>query len=763
MAEPILVTGKRISDMELVTVVVGTEKIPTGQAGDLSITPDQIAQHVITKGDFATQEDLSQVEVNLQTQLANTNLELTNQTAQTRALLAAETSARLSGDSDLSDALNKLTEDLSKEVSDRIAEDALKVDIEGSVKSVSGRVGDVVLTPVDIGYPDLPILDLREKQAQFVVDSSGLTQEVINRHAAICLESVDDLRGFIASNLFTVAQTRSYYTGFGVGGSTYYWDNLSSDPDDGFSVIAVNGVSTGRWRIALERDMLEATQAGLIADLPSTQKLDQASIVQKCVDYMAKIGGGIVQLPTGHVYAKVVMKSNVELVGTISPYVTNETDVTMAASRGIVNEVKVTHGTFLHSTGSTDTIYIGENIDNTAVRNLELKPERSFDTGLCGFGIRLAGRNCVIENVKGEGFRFEPLYLRGKDDPNNRGGTCVNTKVLNCEFGNSARNSFAAVYCSDLYIKNTDFYQTDTGIAWVYLWDIEPNPSTTDTVYNVTVDTCTFNAISRSGAEPTVLVKEQNTPTGSPNVKFLNSKFKGAATIRNNCQNGWAGCVVDNCEFDGRAFSTTLGYTILSGRFTNNKLFGLSNTQFAFNNPFTGDFVIEGNTFNDTIFAGVNLTSPSFGLNYFTGAGTVVSPIDRRSITAQYRDRTLLELVNPVGGLSAFNTIEVRQLNLTTTPTQILTAKNRSTSVITIAAADSSVGGSLGLVELVITSDDTTSTTFATEKINGVAGVNFSWSGRTLSLSTKAAAANQWIIKVETFSNSSNQKQVTWL
>lgn len=191
MAEPILVTGKRISDMELVTVVVGTEKVPTGQAGDLAITPDQIAQHVITKGDFATQEDLSQVEINLQTQIANTNLELTNQTTQTRALITAETQARIQGDGNLSDRIDAIDVDidtvetnLAAETAARIAADALKVDILGSVKSVSGRTGDVVLTPADIGYPTLPDLDLRPKNASTIIDSSGLTQQQINDRAA---------------------------------------------------------------------------------------------------------------------------------------------------------------------------------------------------------------------------------------------------------------------------------------------------------------------------------------------------------------------------------------------------------------------------------------------------------------------------------------------------------------------------------------------------------------------------------------------------
>lgn len=589
-------------------------------------------------------------------------------------------------------------------------------------------------------------------------------QKAINETNTRGVKNIEDLRKFKGSKNNQRAQTLEYTAGSGYGGALYQWDSSSNADDDGFSVIAVTGVSTGRWKLVIKDRVLKATQAGVIADLFSTDKVNQLDRVQKCVDYMSKIGGGVVQLPTGHIYAKIVAKANVEIRGTLSPYVTTETDVTMSGSRPIVNNVKVTHGTFLHSTGSTDTIYIGENIDNVKIRNLELKPERQFDTGLCGFGIRHAGKNGVFENLKGEGFRFEPMYVRGKDDPNHRGGTCVNTKILNCEFGNSARNSFALIYCSDVYIKNCDFYQTDTSVAWVYLWDIEPNPSTTDTVYNVTVDNCTFNAINRSGAEPTVIVKELNTPNGTPNVKFLNCKFKGTAVIRNNCAIGWKDCVVDNCEFEGRAFSTTTnGYIITSGRFTNNRMYGTTANSFAFNTNFGGDFIIEGNIFDNISFTGANLTGATFGLNQFTGSSTVVDPVDRRTLTQPYREKTLLEIVNPTGGLAAYNTVEVRQVNLTTTSSPILTAKNRSTSIITIAAADASSGGSIGLIELVISSDDTSSTTFATDKINGAAGITYSWNGRTLSLATKAATANQWIVKVETFAASSNQKMVTWL
>lgn len=187
MAESILVTGKRISSMELVSNVRGDEKIPTGQPEDLAITPNQIADHTILRGDLASQEDISQVEVNLTTQIDAVELEVANQSSSIRTLLDAETQARISGDDALQTSIDALEggsqglrSDLEAEIQARIAADDLKVDKAGSVKSVAGRTGEVVLTANDIGYPELSILDTRVKEARFIQDASGLNQQEFN-------------------------------------------------------------------------------------------------------------------------------------------------------------------------------------------------------------------------------------------------------------------------------------------------------------------------------------------------------------------------------------------------------------------------------------------------------------------------------------------------------------------------------------------------------------------------------------------------------
>lgn len=621
--------------------------------------------------------------------------------------------------------------------------------------------GNIDITLEDLNYPELEVLDKREKEAQFIKDESGKNQQEINNSVVQLIQNIESLRNYKGNKNKQQVETLEYNADSGYGGSLYQWDSSSNATDDGFSVIAVTGVSTGRWKLKLKDKTLHATQVGLRANLLQTDLINQSAILQKCIDYMALIGGGKVKLPKGHIYAQVLAKSNVHIEGTFESFTTTKTYAEIsAAPTSIVQEARYEHGTFWHSTGSTDLFYMPENVSNCKISNLKMLGLRlDQSTSACGFGMRIIGDSFTARYVDTSGFRFEGLYIRGVV-----GADCGNHYFENCNFDDARRNTAALVFCHDVHFKNCKFRQLKPELSWVYLFDIEPNPNTADTVYNVTMENCEFNAVSSSGAEPTVLVKEQNTPTGSPNVKFLNCRFKGVATIRNNCANGWKDCIVDNCEFDTYAFSTTLGYTILSGRFTNNRMYGRTAKGFSFNTPATGDFIIEGNIFNDTSFNTNIITSQaSFGLNTFTGTATPVAPIDRRSITAQYRERSLLEIVNPAGASTAYDTTEVRQVNLTTTQTPILTAKNRSTSIITIAAADASAGGSIGLVELVISSDDSSSVTFATEKINGSFGISYSWSGRTLSLATKVTAANQWIVKVETFANNPNYKQVTWL
>lgn len=806
----------RISDAPLLPDVDGTEKIPTGGRGDYAISVDQIKDHIfqdvgkelVGLGNVDNTSDLDkpvstaqQAALNLKADKTYVDSNLDLKADKTNVYTRSETSLALSKKADLvngvipenqipssfNDVLEFTTSTLP------IVGESGKIYVTTDtnrtwrwsgnqyVEVSNGGISDSTLklqTPrkisnvdfdgtqnIDIPHNNLINRDIVGAHlAVAIQDESGYSQQEINNSAVQLIQNIESLRNYKGNKNKQQVGTLEYHTDSGYGGALYQWDSSSNADDDGFSVIAVTGVSTGRWKLQLRDKTLHATQAGLKANLLQTDLVNQSAILQKCIDYMALIGGGIVKLPKGHIYAQVLAKSNVHIQGTFESFVTTKTYAEIAANpTGVVQEVRYEHGTLWHSTGSTDLFYMPENVSNCEISNLKMLGLRlDQSTSACGFGMRIIGDSFTARYVDTSGFRFEGLYIRGVV-----GADCGNHYFENCNFDDARRNTAALVFCHDVHFKNCKFRQLKPELSWVYLFDIEPNPSTADTVYNVTMENCEFNAVSSSGAEPTVLVKEQNTPTGSPNVKFLNCRFKGVATIRNNCANGWKDCIVDNCEFDTWAFSTTLGYTIISGRFTNNRLYGIGSKGFSFNTPATGDFIIEGNIFNDTVFNGNIITNQaSFGLNTFTGTAHVVAPVDRRSITAQYRTITAAEVVSPTSApLPAISYIAVRQVNLTTTLADVLTVRLRSGVKITITGCDANDGtGSKAFVDLFINSDNTTSVTAANEIINPATyGITFAWNGRTLQLASKSAAANQFIVKVEVLSALSQYKDVAWL
>ncbi|AKQ06854.1 tail spike protein [Acinetobacter phage Fri1] len=558
------------------------------------------------------------------------------------------------------------------------------------------------------------------------------------------------------------ATTTSYVAGTGFGGATYLWDANNTATDDGLSVIRVTGAATGAWLLQVHNKVLHATQAGLRAELLESDLIDQTTILQKCVDYMALIGGGVVQLPKGHIYAKAMAKSNVEVRGTFDSFVSVGSEADINNLRTVVQTATYKHGTFWHSSDGSQVYLVPENVTGAGVSNLKMLGSRLGSTSSnCGFGIKIIGDSFTAKWVDTSGFRLEGLYIRGKD-----GVSCSNHYFENCNFLDARRNTAALVYCHDVTFKNCTFQQLKPELTWVYLFDIEPNPATTDTVYNVTLINCVFNALASAGAEPTVLVKEQNTPTGSPNVKFLNCRFKGKATIRNNCANGWKDCIVDNCEFDTLAFSTTTtGYVITSGRFTNNTLWGKDLKGFSYNTLVTGDFLIEGNRFQDTTFENnIVATQASFGVNTFLGTATVIQPVDRRTITQQYRNLPDISGVKSPINDAYFNT-EIRNFNLDLNFKEVLTVPLRSGCKITITGADATTNaGSKAYVELFVNSDNSTTITAHNEVINDpLYGVKYSWSGRTLSLAGITLSANTFIVKVDVFSALPQYSKVTWL
>lgn len=172
----VIVTGKKISEMDLVSDVNGSEKMPTDVVGDKAVSTGQILHYVnenVTpkwgniKGDITLQTDLNSLTLGVRQALQQHLSDENNPHNVTKAQVG------------LGNVDN--TADINKPVSTLVqAELDKKVDKSGSVESVAGRTGHVELIPSDIGYPELETMDRRLKEARFIQDASGLSQQEVN-------------------------------------------------------------------------------------------------------------------------------------------------------------------------------------------------------------------------------------------------------------------------------------------------------------------------------------------------------------------------------------------------------------------------------------------------------------------------------------------------------------------------------------------------------------------------------------------------------
>lgn len=567
-----------------------------------------------------------------------------------------------------------------------------------------------------------------------VSDETGLTQQDINRSTKQILNNANSLRSFKGNKDKQRVETIEYHAGEGQGGATYQWDAYSTDSDDGIFTFSVTGRPTGRWKLIIDNNSINASKVGikggLISSSVASDYTDHVKM-QALVDYFGSRGGGRIYVNGGKTYQwNIQFRSNVKIIGLgldgLEPTVR-------------CRDVSNTH---LFTMAQPDCYLDNFNLNGYDSREI-LRTDSSGNIGAFS-GVALQSSNLIVKNITATRCRMDGLYI-------NSGANNLHIYDLDSRF--HARNTVSITDAWNVHFYSPVVEQRASVQPFAYNFDIEPDTGSTQTVYDIHI----HNPVMLG--EGQLLLKEENTPNGRMDIHLYYPKMD--IPIRLNS-------AVHGLYIHGGKF--TKGLFVAETARPGVAVDGFIDGAIVSGSPFSqttvtigGDFVLRNNTINTLSDASPARIQATWENNTFGSGVTPVANIDRRSITLPYRQRDLLEIVNPIGLLPAFNTTEIRQVNLTTTPTAVLTAKSRSTSIITIAAADASIGGSIGLIELVISSDDTASTTFATDKINGVGGINYSWSGRTLSLSAKFPTANQWVVKVETLSTGLNYKQVSWL
>ena len=136
-----------------------------------------------------------------------------------------------------------------------------------------------------------------------VKDSAGVTisddDPLSDAIAPLVIVAVDDgsatdLRSTEGAVNGQIATTRGYWSAGDGGAASYYWDSASTSTHNGFTVISVSGVTTGRWKLIWDGSTASARLAGAKFDAST----DDTAALQAFHDALLSTGG-VMELPVG--------------------------------------------------------------------------------------------------------------------------------------------------------------------------------------------------------------------------------------------------------------------------------------------------------------------------------------------------------------------------------------------------------------------------------------------------------------------------------
>ncbi|WEE10174.1 hypothetical protein PX335_12925 [Acinetobacter pittii] len=193
----------------------------------------------------------------------------------------------------------QLVEDLSREIADRITNDeALKEMFLAMMDEAinEGTINALAITHVDslsdlenvtnvwegrtIFVKDLGNYEYKSSSSSWiksyqssanVIDGTE-NQEQINNKTIQYVDSVASLRSLKPRHNYAVAETTSFYSDTFSGRNRFKWDPANTTDDNGYSIIKVNNISIGRWRM-IDDDSITSSQVGVRDSSNSNQLL----------------------------------------------------------------------------------------------------------------------------------------------------------------------------------------------------------------------------------------------------------------------------------------------------------------------------------------------------------------------------------------------------------------------------------------------------------------------------------------------------------
>ncbi len=137
--------------------------------------------------------------------------------------------------------------------------DALALQREADLKAYIDGIASAITGEPVLGLP-----------TDFVVDGPD-TQKQINDRTVQYVDSVASLRSLKPRHNYAVAETTSFYSDTFSGRNRFKWDASNTTDDNGYSIIKVNSISIGRWRM-IDDDSITSSQVG-VRDLSNNNQL----------------------------------------------------------------------------------------------------------------------------------------------------------------------------------------------------------------------------------------------------------------------------------------------------------------------------------------------------------------------------------------------------------------------------------------------------------------------------------------------------------
>lgn len=743
----VLVIGKKISEMGLVSEITGEEKIPTGVQGDKAVTTGQLLTYLDNngkvqwgriEGDITNQADLQ----NQFTQDRNTAKSYTQD-------LVSQQQVALQEHIDIANEVFEYTRDNGSALpyKEGIAyEDGAVVVKDGVLQQWKGgewksAIESELAEKADKSYVDT----VRGESVRFYQTLTEANADIENLtvNQAVNVGEVENGGLWYKATSGAASLTKSPY-------DTKIRNELDALPfedgvlSDTFVTATADGVNAA---VRTQRDKNS-----------DTVSVKDFATPQDGVNYLKSKGGGELYFPFGDYPCQVLIDSpNIKLRGEKG---------TILRSGGTGSVVDVAAGAFDFELDGFDIR--GQNLATEGKSNAN-NTVTNTNSLHC---IRIREKGARLRNFKTSAARYDGLYVEYRGD--------VDLEVENFYIGSTARNPLSWIAGSNARFKNGHFFLDNqyTGAhGGLYLVDFEPN-SVADQYSNISFEDVNFESITTQTGGRYLILQDTNQGDGNDlnvrlkNCNFLNTdgQYCGIRLKADTPIKEFRGLHMEDTTFSARAL------TILSGTQITLKNSTLRNITTGENATFGVTFgdgcLLENFKTNNGSVGSIDLGTGAQLKNVYNKPDTILNSMRVQALDV---NGDVKYNGNFTGADCSVYTKAISVADVGTF-TNVVQLGTRGSFKVTIAGCDATTGKRAEHISesWVVVSDNTATQAPINFILNSeTTGLDVEWlaasgssiGARTLKVKPREAVSNQFIVRVEVFGANTgfNNVPVTWL